>query len=119
MAKKSKAAKTDTATLVEEFTAGQRDRMIRLIEDLQRERESLVEHNSRLVEIIRGELIVNPYYVDLQRRHQTVMGMIGQVREQLKALNARHLAEMPSYESPYEDSLKWINEIIDMDQLAQ
>ena len=117
MAKKSKAAKADeTATRVEEFTKGQRDRMIRLIEDLQREREGLQKQlenekqvSRRLADAIGADLITNPYFVSLQRRHQTVMGMLGQVRISL--------AE--SYSVQIADAAKWINEIIDVDQLAQ
>ena len=117
MAKK-KAAKADevTAARVDAFNAGKQDRMIRLIKDLQTQRETLRtqlanerEINRRLSDAIANDLVLNPYYVSLQRRHQTVMGMLGQTRENLK--NPLSAASA--------DPLKWINEIIDVDTLAQ
>ena len=132
MAKKNKAAKADevTAARVDAFNAGQRDRLIRLIEDLQTEREALRtqltnerEINRRLSDAIANDLVLNPYYVSLQRRHQTVMGMLGQTRENLKTYNNdksyTHPGEATPYSGMFELPLKWINEIIDVDSLAQ
>ena len=129
MAKK-KAAKADkvTAARVDAFNAGKQDRMIRLIKDLQTQRETLRtqlanerEINRRLSDAIANDLVLNPYYVSLQRRHQTVMGMLGQTRENLKTYNKSytHPGEATPYSGMFELPLKWINEIIDVDSLAQ
>ena len=121
MAKKSKAAKDDTATRVEEFTAGKQDRMIRLIKDLQREREDLTRRlaneqqiSRRLADAIAGDLITNPYYVALQRRHQTVMGMLGQLRVQVAGLFPAGVAA-----SFVDVVTSWIDDIIGVDLADQ
>ena len=119
MAKK-KAAKADkvTAARVDAFNAGKQDRMIRLIKDLQTQREALKEDlrrerdvTRRLTEAMSMELSLNPYFRELQSRHTTAMGQVNQMLISTKQL---------MYDTKDRHDLgiivDWLNRIIEADQ---